>query len=422
MGRTLRALARTGVLLIGAGMAARTLWSSETAAGPKPQLGSGWGAFVKRWLFRAMMLGALAGLVGAAVVVSGVAPIKASSGHWAITEAFLQFAKRRSISTHSLTIAVPQLGDRRLVMMGAGHFDFGCRPCHGSPATPQPTIAAEMLPQPPDLRESVARFDPEELFYIVKHGLKFTGMPAWPALQRDDEVWAMVAFLRALPDLDARDYRELAGTLKPATRPVEATVPLEDLVVADEPPPAVTATCARCHGIDGMGRGLGAFPRLAGQRPAYLLASLRAYARAERHSGIMQPVAAGLDATALEPIAAYYANQRSPSLGASGTIAAEAATPEIARGRAIATSGVPDRLVPPCVECHGPGAQPRNPLYPVLAGQYAEYLVQQLSAFKAEDRGGTEYHHIMQKVAGQLTDEQIRAVAEYYASLGGGPQ
>jgi cytochrome c553 len=55
----------------------------------------------------------------------------------------------------------------------------------------------------------------------------------------------------------------------------------------------------------------------------------------------------------------------------------------------------------------------------VLAGQYAEYLVQQLSLFKARQRGGTEYHHIMYKVAGQLTDEQIRAVSAYFASLEG---
>jgi hypothetical protein len=54
------------------------------------------------------------------------------------------------------------------------------------------------------------RYTPEQLFSIVKHGIKFTGMPAWPVQQRDDEVWAMVAFLRRLPDLDAAGYRRLA--------------------------------------------------------------------------------------------------------------------------------------------------------------------------------------------------------------------
>ena len=68
----------------------------------------------------------------------------------------------------------------------------------------------------------VSRWNPEELLYLVKHGIKFTGMPAWTALQRDDEVWAVVAFLRALPGMDADDYARLVLTGRlpaPETRP-----------------------------------------------------------------------------------------------------------------------------------------------------------------------------------------------------------
>jgi cytochrome c553 len=410
IGRALHVLVRAVLVTIGV---ATVIWSAPESAPAGPDGESSWFRFLKRWAFRAAILGALAGIAGAVVVVSGVVPVKASSGHWGITEAFLQFAKRRSVSMHTLTVDVPDLNDGRLVMMGAGHFDFGCRPCHGSPALAQPTIAARMLPQPPDLRESVARYDPAELFYIVKHGVKLTGMPAWPTLRRDDEVWAMVAFLRRLPELDAHRYRELAGTLTGAARTPNSVVPLEDLVIPEDPPPAVVENCARCHGTDGLGRGSGAFPRLAGQRPAYLLASIKAYARGERHSGIMGPVAAGLDGTSMQQIATYYASRQTASPDGS-----EPTPSDVEAGRAIATNGLPERLVPPCAECHGPGATRRNPVYPVLAGQYAEYLAQQLSLFKAGQRGGTEYHHIMYKVAGQLTDDQIRAVAAYYASLG----
>ncbi|MFN2428348.1 MAG: cytochrome c, partial [Candidatus Binatia bacterium] len=80
----------------------------------------------------------------------------------------------------------------------------------------QPRIAAAMTPKPPDLRTVALTFDPEELFYIVKHGIKFTGMPAWPALERDDEVWAVVAFLRMLPTLDPGEYLELTGMARAA--------------------------------------------------------------------------------------------------------------------------------------------------------------------------------------------------------------
>jgi len=409
IGRARRFVVRSAFALIATAIAIRSLWSAADAGTP-PASGpvtSPWLDLLTRWAFRAAVLGALAGVIGLLVLISGVVPIKASSGHWAITEAFLQFAKRRSVSTHTLGIDAPGLDDQRLVMMGAGHYDFGCRPCHGSPALRQPEIAAQMLPKPPDLRDSVAKYDPAELFYIVKHGVKLTGMPAWPATGRDDEVWAVVAFLRRLPTLDSREYRELAGTL----RPQQAAEPLEDLVEPDPPPRVVNESCSRCHGTDGMGRGPGAFPRLAGQRPTYVVATLQAYARGERHSGIMGPLAAALEPHAMQEIAKYYATRRARPSKASPAPA------EMENGRIIAMRGLPDRLVPPCTECHGPGPTRRNEHYPKLAGQYEEYLRQQLSLFKSGRRGGTPFHHIMHKVASQLTEEQVRAVAAYYASL-----
>ena len=62
-----------------------------------------------------------------------------------------------------------------------------------------------MLPVPPDLSATVDEWTDAQLFRIVKHGIRFTGMPAWPTQTRDDEVWMMVAFLRALPEFDSND-------------------------------------------------------------------------------------------------------------------------------------------------------------------------------------------------------------------------
>lgn len=369
-------------------------------------------SLVKRWLFRAVVLLAIGAIVGAAVVVTGIVPIKASSGHWSITEAFLQFAKRRSVAAHSMLIAVPPLDDPRLVTAGAGHYDFACRPCHGSPALEQPRVARQMLPRPPDLRKSGTRYDAEDLFYIVKHGIKLTGMPAWPALQRDDEVWAVVAFLRKLPELDASSYSQLARGDHGSD---DAGVPIEDLLGPSNVPRAVIESCGRCHGVDGLGRGFGAFPRLAGQRPAYLAGSMQAYARGERHSGMMEPVAASLGPDEMQAIADYYS--RLPP-GRAATAAPLEQDRE--RGRLIATQGIPETLVPACATCHGPGTHRRNPSYPFLAGQYVEYIRLQLSLFKEDRRGGTAYRGIMRKIASQLTPEQIRDVAAFYASLPGG--
>jgi cytochrome c553 len=266
---------------------------------------------IRRWLITAAALLAFAGLAGAFAAVSGVIPITSSSGHFAVTEWLLVFTKKRSIATHTWGKESPPLDDPALVLKGAGHFEAGCRPCHGAPDLPRlPRVPRAMLPPPPNLSVVARHYAPEELFYIVKHGIKFTGMPAWPSQVRDDEVGALVAFLVELPDLDAAGYRHLVhgeprapasarersareaassasgaaqGTNPSATSTAaslaadaSAAEPLGVLIGAERAPRAVVASCGRCHGMDGLGRGNSAFPALAGQREQYLVASLEA--------------------------------------------------------------------------------------------------------------------------------------------------
>lgn len=346
----------------------------------------------------------LAGFLGAA---SGIIPIKASSGHWAITRWFLQFSKQRSVATHTLGMESPILDEPGLVLKGAGAYEMNCRACHGSPAVPEPRIAQHMTPRPPYLPSTIRNWEPVELFYIVKHGIKFTGMPAWPARGRDDEVWAMVAFLQRFPSLKDEEYHRLVHG--------EAALSGEALSIGgwERPEPrSVTTNCARCHGVDGLGRGLGAFPSLAGQQVAYLNLSMQAYAKGERHSGIMGPIAAGFSVGEMEELARYYsALPKRPSV-----LMPEAAS-SIERGKVIAQQGIPSQRIPACVACHGPSDIPRNPIYPTLAGQYADYLVLQLELFKNESRGGTANAHLMRVVAPRLTSEQMRDVALYYSSV-----
>jgi cytochrome c553 len=364
-----------------------------------------------KWLARAGLLVAL--LAGAfLVVVSGIVPVKASSGHFAITNWFLHFAMQRSVSTHSLSVEKKKLDEPWLVLKGAGHYETGCRPCHGAPDLEPPVIPQAMTPHPPKLLSLTAEWDPEELFYIVKHGVKFTAMPAWPAQERDDEVWAVVAFLLKMSELDADAYRQLVHG---KTREPSAAAPVAELVANEVTPSAAVQSCARCHGQRGEGRQSAAFPKLAGQKRAYQVAALEAYARGERRSGIMQPIAAGLTPEVMAELSQYYATQPSgrsdnPDENDSGLAA------QIARGRVIATQGVPGRGVPSCMDCHGASPFGRNPMYPNLTGQHADYLVLQLELFKARKRGGSPYAHLMNHVAARLTSEQMNDVALYYAA------
>ncbi len=335
-------------------------------------------------------LAAFAGLIALAValiVLSGVISVKASSGHLGVTSWILDLAKRRSVITRALPIETPSLEDDDLARLGAAHFDRGCRPCHGAPGTPPPAVPARMTPHPPDLARQVGRWRPRELFYIVAHGIKFTGMPAWPSPPRSDEAWAVVAFLRRLPQLDAPAYRALIDTPEDAV--VDAGV-------------ATLRQCRACHR-----EGSTLTPRLDGQPAEYLRAALDAYADGRRHSGIMRTVVTGLDAetrAALAEVlsAAPDAERASLALPPAGGV--------IGRGDAA-------RDIPACVECHGPGPRTRDPRYPALAGQPADYLRLQLTLFAEGRRGGSAYADIMQAIATRLTPAQIDEAARAYSSL-----
>jgi cytochrome c553 len=85
------------------------------------------------------------------------------------------------------------------------------------------------------------------------------------------------------------------------------------------------------------------------------------------------------------------------------------------KGDAIAHAGVPSRNVPACLGCHG--GSNRNPTYPRLTGQSADYLKTQLHLFKAGKRGGTPYNHLMREVTRELTDADIAALAAYFSTL-----
>ena len=352
------------------------------------------------WL-TAAVLGIIGGTTALLVVVSGIVPIKASSGHWRITAAFLDFAKVRSVKTHSMGLQAPSLEDPALVLRGASHYETGCSSCHGAPGAGIPPVMAAMTPVPPQLSDRIDRWKPEELFSIVKHGIKFTGMPAWPAPQRDDEVWAVVAFLRQMPRLDAAAYRRLVYG--------EAPIP-----TSGEAPSVVRQTCSRCHGVDGTGRDSGAFPALAGQRAEYLYSSLRAFAGRTRFSGIMSTFAANLDDQTMRHAAAYYEGLPPRTAGTS----ADAAS--FARGEAIARSGVPARDIPACSGCHGPSANSRNPAYPLLAGQHTRYLALQLDLFKTRSRGGTGYANLMHVFVDRLSPADIRDLTLYYEAVAHG--
>ena len=171
---------------------------------------------------------------------------------------------------------------------------------------------------------------------------------------------------------------------------------------------AVTS-CFPCHpGGEAAAQAQPTFPKLDGQHAAYLEKQLRDYMSGKRKSDLMAPVFGVLKKQQIRGMAAHFAAQ-TPAPGA-------VENPELAaRGKVLYEEGNLATGVPGCVGCHlpnGVGSQ----RYPRLAGQRQAYSVQQLVDFKSGTRSNDRVR-VMRLVAGRLTDEEMRAVAEYLAGL-----
>ena len=116
----------------------------------------------------------------------------------------------------------------------------------------------------------------------------------------------------------------------------------------------------------------------------------------------------------MRDIAIYY-----EGLPARGTDATTVDASAAARGRMIATTGIPDRDIPACAECHGPTALPKNPSYPKLSGQHVRYLTSQLTLLKERRRGGSPHVNLMHVFVDRLRPNEIHDVTQYYAALPG---
>jgi cytochrome c553 len=171
--------------------------------------------------------------------------------------------------------------------------------------------------------------------------------------------------------------------------------------------------CAACHAADGNSS-IAANPKLAGQFPEYLhkqLVNFKAHGgkKAERDNAVMAAMVASLSDSDMRDLAAYFASQKlRPAVAASKELAA--------RGQKLWRGGNAASGVPACAGCHGPDGAGVPSLYPRLSGQFAEYVEAQLKLFRAGDRAN-DPNGMMRGVAARMSDQEIKAVAEYAAGL-----
>jgi len=145
---------------------------------------------------------------------SGLYNIGADSPHWKITYVVIQAMRERSLDYHSSGITVPSnLNDSQLILKGAGQYAAMCTNCHLVPGKKNSELRSGLYPLPPKLSE--VRVNPREAFWVIKHGLKLSAMPAWGMSHDDATIWSMVAFLQKLPDMTPEQYKEIVAKAPP---------------------------------------------------------------------------------------------------------------------------------------------------------------------------------------------------------------
>jgi mono/diheme cytochrome c family protein len=143
----------------------------------------------------------------AAFVLSGSYDVAAASPEPAWRARIFTELKDRAIDRRASELgAPPPLADEALVRSGLAHFNEMCIGCHGAPGIPRSEIGVGLNPPAPDLAGEVQEATPGRLFWVVKNGIRMTGMPAFGPTHTDAQIWAMVAFLEQLPKLDAQRY------------------------------------------------------------------------------------------------------------------------------------------------------------------------------------------------------------------------
>lgn len=143
---------------------------------------------------------------------SGIYNIAATEPHWGITSSFIGILRDRSIAVRSEDIRPPNLDDAKLKEAGVPHFHATCRLCHEAPGYRRAEFAEGLYPLPPSMTSGSVQqtLSDAEIYWIVKHGIKLTGMPAFGPTHDEKELWGIVAIVKEIARMSPEQYRQLA--------------------------------------------------------------------------------------------------------------------------------------------------------------------------------------------------------------------
>lgn len=207
----------------------------------------------------------IAGLVGAAgfaaFVYSGIYPIAADEPHKPFVQFILTKVQERSVKNRAADLQLPTVDDPTMLRTGARLYARKCVVCHGAPGEARDMIGIGLNPDPPRLVSDAQTWTDGELFWIIKHGLKMAGMPAFDGGHTDEELWAITAIVRRLPALTPREWEQLSAGAEAEPLPPdlewlateqEERAPLRAGDPARGRDMVATYGCGSCHVIPGV--------------------------------------------------------------------------------------------------------------------------------------------------------------------------
>ena len=170
-----------------------------------------------------LLLGLIVSALGLGFIYSGLYPMGADNHHNRVTYWLLETMREKSIARSSQDIDIPDLSSPDLLLEGGADYNEMCSGCHLQPGISESDLSIGLYPSPPNLAGALHGHGHEHKseisddiffrrnFWIIKHGIKASGMPAWGPTHSDDRIWAMVAFIEKLPRLNKTQYQILTA-------------------------------------------------------------------------------------------------------------------------------------------------------------------------------------------------------------------
>ena len=152
------------------------------------------------------------------ILATGAINIGADVKPGLIERTLAPWARDRSVERRALKGANPRGGDPAAITLGFGHYRENCIICHGAPGVPGAELSKGLNPSAPSLGKGEKDTPDGELFWFIKHGVRMTPMPAWGPTHSDEEIWAIAAFIRHLPDLSAQERDALRSATEEDTQ------------------------------------------------------------------------------------------------------------------------------------------------------------------------------------------------------------